>query len=1491
MIVREVSRKALFVALAFTLTLPISARAYNKSWDQGHQCINTLPGASGWGRYGYDTTGPDDYRGGNYSTEDCCKQYCQMCPVYANTGRLLKTFTDLTVPGVGPSLTISRTYLSQDWANTLFGRGWIFNFGKRLIVTRDGNGEKILVVRRSMGEQNFFKEQPDGTLGLLAHYGVPYNLTKNPDGGYVIAEKNGTVQRIDAAGTLIEIFDKNGNRLSFTYNAVGCLSRITNASGNYVDFVLGPNGKIASISDNVGRTVQYTYDTNGNLISVADPMGNVTQYAYDGQNRLTSITDPRGNTVLSVTYDNFQPPRIATFTEKGETWTITYYNGYTVKRDSGGRTWTYYYNNVGIIEKVIDPLGNETEQSHNHVTSTSMEWEEDANGNRTTYTYDADGNVTGKTDPLGHTWQYTYMAGTNRVETETDPLGLVTKYQYDANGNLTKVIRDFGGTLENARTYTYDARGNQTSAADPLGNVTQYQYDDHGSLTRMTDPLGHATTYTYDSRNNRLTQTDALGNTTTYTYDLMGNMLTITNALGNTTTYAYDGNGNRTSERDAAGSITTFAYDAWNRMIQVTDALGNSMGYTYDSVDNQTSVTDARGNMTAYAYDALGRLIRETDALGGQTNYTYDVAGKILTVTDACGNTTTFTYDALGRRLSESNAAGETITYAYDALGNIMKTTLPNGNATSRSYDALGRLVRLSDDLGLKAEYTYDLLGRLLTEADALGNTTTQVYDALGRVTQTTDAMGNSVVHTYDSLGRLATVADRAANTARYTYDGIGRRLSVTDAIGGTTGYTYDAVGNLTSIVDAHGNSIGYGYDALGRRIRETYADGTTRSFGYDAAGNLISRTDQKGQATTYAYDALNRQTTIDYPGANDSRFSYDRVGNLATADNSSATVSLTYDNVYRLTQSVQNAQTVTYAYDVGAGTRTVTYPGGQIAKEIRDARGRLMRIEDASAQPIIAYVYDAANRIRTRAYANGVAAALTCNTNGWITQVTCDRGGSRLIDFQYGFDKEGNRLYSRKLHDTGNSEQYTYDVKYQLIQFKRGSLDASGTVAVPVTQTSYNLDAVGNWTSKTTDSVTQNRTHNNMNELVSIAGSSLTYDDNGNLLDDGTNAYEYDYENRLIKVTRESDSVILGEYKYDALGRRVEKTALGTTTRFYYEGTGLIEERVGDTTQATYYYGEGLDDVVAMNRGGQVYYYHTNTLGSVVAMTDGAGNIVEQYSYDAFGNPETPSTIANPFLFTASYRDSESGLQFSRLRYMSHSMGRWTTRDPIGQLAGTNMYAYVSNNPINKIDPFGLKESIPWDDYFNDFLKKNPQLTDAQKRWVEKQLARGCVGVTVANIGKVEDMTDCYKTKAQAENRKNSIKCPCGVAVFSTHLWNDTGRDGVNPDVTFDATTGKADLTNWDVKGRPKPGGGTYVNFDYGYLDASGKMIHADLYHNPDKNGDGLGDYYPGKPIREAKIFKSSFSEWQTGAPNYYQYSDFNAEVWCVTCKSNDFK
>jgi RHS repeat-associated protein len=214
-------------------------------------------------------------------------------------------------------------------------------------------------------------------------------------------------------------------------------------------------------------------------------------------------------------------------------------------------------------------------------------------------------------------------------------------------------------------------------------------------------------------------------------------------------------------------------------------------------------------------------------------------------------------------------------------------------------------------------------------------------------------------------------------------------------------------------------------------------------------------------------------------------------------------------------------------------------------------------------------------------------------------------------------------------------------------------------------------------------------------------------YDENENLIKKvekatgRTTTYSYDAENQLIRVDLPAGTY--AAYKYDGLGRRIEKNVNGKITRYVYDNEDILCEYNYDPSAmsyeltATYIHGPGIDEPISMTREGQTYFYHADGLGSIRQLSDSTGTSVQSYSYDSFGNiTDQTGSITNSYTYTGREYDPESGLYYYRARYYDPSIGRFLQEDPVSNILiipqALNLYPYTRNNPINYIDTYGLQ-------------------------------------------------------------------------------------------------------------------------------------------------------------------------------------------------------
>jgi RHS repeat-associated protein len=763
------------------------------------------------------------------------------------------------------------------------------------------------------------------------------------------------------------------------------------------------------------------------------------------------------------------------------------------------------------------------------------------------------------------------------------------------------------------------------------------------NLTQLTDSLGNQSSYgtaitagswTLSSSSGPGCSTCSVRGNTVETVDANGNVLTHTDDLGHVTTYTYDSNNNVTSvsqQLDANTPVTTsYTYNSFGEVLTMTDPLGNVTTNAYDSKGNLTSVTSPQPNGSTPA---------------SVTHFVYDTKGELTQITDPLTHPTNITYTPAGLIATITDAQQHTTTYQYDTRGNRTAVIDPiNGSS----------------------------------------HPTTFTYDIMNRLTAITYPDNSSVGLGYDYLGRRTSATDQNQKATTYAYDDTDRLASVTDPANNVTQYAYDTEGNLTSITDANNHTTYFAYSARGWVTQTTFPSTLAESYAYDAVGNLQTKTDRKNQTIQYVYDALNQLSSKTYPDSTSANYAYDLVGRIKQVTDPTGAYGLAYDNMGRLIGTTTQYAFLTgtfsngYGYDAASNRTSLTAPDGSINTYRYDTLNLLNGITNSWAGTF-GFGYDALSRRTSLTRPNGVNTSYGYDSVSRLLSVLHQTGSTTLDGASYAYDAAGNRT-SKTNHLNNVTEAYTYDSLYELTQVVQGA----------TTTENYSYDLVGDRLSSLGVSLYN---YNASNELSSNSNGSYTYDNNGNTLTDASGrSYTWDFENRLSQAVVPVTGTVT--FKYDPLGRRIQKGSSLGTTNYLYDGLSAIEDMdISANVLARYAQGGGIDEPLSELRSGTISYYEQDGLGSVTALSNSAGALANTYTYNAFGNlSASTGAIVNPFRYTGREFDTETSLHYYRARNYDSSTGRFISEDPIGLSGGVNFYRYVQNQPVNNSDPLGLK-------------------------------------------------------------------------------------------------------------------------------------------------------------------------------------------------------
>lgn len=1160
------------------------------------------------------------------------------------------------------------------------------------------NGSKIATVTWPGGATYTYDYNSSGYLNSVTYPGglgvrsYHYEDSAQPGGltGISINGERYTRYAYQADGRVLYSGLESGiERSNFTYGTDGNgfeYTDVTNPLGQTTRHLLAGTGsskriwqrsRPASGTCSAGAS-NIEYDVNGNPISVVDGYGVKKTFSYDSLGQPTEEVDGIGagnevdqQKITQYVWDTTNKRRLnqikvfgSTTSQPLKTTTYTYYpdgdirarllKSVAVTNHGGGTIGTLATN----YDYTLHPSG--------MLATMSVDGPLTGTGDKITYTYDTAGNLLTVTNSLGHAEVYSNYTALGQPGRITSANGAVVDYTYNARGQLLTEARTVNGVPQ-VTTSVYDNRGRLVSVSPRSGLTTRYTYDNFDRLLKISRTRPSESYPAY-----------------------VGAVYPPNSSCPNC------GPGTPTSPPKVAGKVAGISSEgvitggvclaAPATSASVAVFLGGPMGYTGTPAGQYSASLPSSSSTTTYcsslgATKSLDFSVALTPAMrqhfGGREVYVYGVSslGNASLKFAGSGGASGILVPPL------PSPPSEFIRYTYNLLGQVTQidTGLEKGSTVVEShatqyidYDEGGFVSKRRGSNGQSLTYHYNANGDVQQVADNLNHITSFTYDRLRRISGVIDAGNGESLMSYNALGLIALVRDTRNNSTTYIYDGLGNVLTQVSPDTGMTTFSYNAQGQRTQIQRADLSTIEYTHDALGRlntvsaggqtrtliydnctngkgmlcSATKTGGTATTTNFGYTPWGQLATRQDIKDGATdttTYGYDDLDHLANINYPSGVSVEYVYDglhlRVINASIGGSSFRVAAPSYERAFGPATYIE--------FGRGAG-----FEGGALWTQRNfDASDRLVGISTSTASgPLqsLTYALDAADRI-------------TAITNGV---------------------------------DSARTEQYQYD---PLSRLTRAEL-AGGNVAA------YGYDANGNRTTASNSSPANSISYTiagSSNRLThSVAGGYVQpydYNLNGDIVSFKdvagiANTLTYDPFGRLMSHDKLGTTTA---YTVNALDQRVAKSNASSSSRYVYAGFNqMLAEYTNGQWSSYIWLGNAP---VALIRNNSIYYIHNDHLGrpESVSGVDVNNNpsIVWKANNTAFGRTVVSDTIGGlNFGFPGQYYDQESGIWHNGYREYLAEAGRYLQSDPVGLGGGMNTYAYVGGNPVNLVDPLGLR-------------------------------------------------------------------------------------------------------------------------------------------------------------------------------------------------------
>lgn len=963
-----------------------------------------------------------------------------------------------------------------------------------------------------------------------------------------------------------------------------------------------------------------------------------------------------------------------------------------------------------LITSRIDPVGLDIENHYKYDSFGNLNEEIDGNGYSTKSIYNALGQLEAQIKPtINGTEAITFfhyntdkkLIATEKPKGEFDGIvdsHIIDKNEFDVLGYPIRCSLSHNTSENRVFKLCNDYQGNPLQIINPDESVIKRTIDERGLLV-------------YEEQQGK----DGKKVSSKNIYDRTGRLIQKINTTGLKTIHVYDGFGRIVRTELPNGSHILNTWDKNDLLlceeINGDDGHGNKrllkkVTYKYDErdrkiteiissfVDNPAVSVDLESQ---FFYDEMDRLVKTRDYGGAQKFSFYDNAGRLMKIIDAEGNEDSYTLDNNGNvtqidsHHKEPSGATSVLSkqFTYDARNRLIQIIEPDGAIFSVHWDDRDLQVGYTNQLGISNEIQYNSFGEKIKGIyDTAGIAIAHDWsiDNMGQMVSYRDPDGQSSKYTFDSLGRLEKVEYPNGFCSKRNYNSNGMIIREDLRSGVVFEYSYDVANRLKTVNNTNCPAQllpvpqhQYKYDGLDRVI---YAEvGTNQIFrNFDSQDRITSET-TNGVDIKCIYDDSRGFVDKLWSDGRRERFSYNLNGIVS--------------NITQINRGLMGAGNGMIADFLPSGPNhfgQVEYKNNFKILANYDERKRLVELSIKNAQATdekIKYRYDTINRRRVEAII------------GKNTRIS-----------QHNFDEKNRLIISNHGLTTPVPNAFTQVENDAAIGIIQGN---SGT-AIFKESFSYN-DSDERITCTETGNLNKNYTYSNGHRIQNDGTSVYSFHGDGTLSSDGFLDFKTDSMGRVSHIERLGATIL--EIEYDAFGRpsvvqENEKPKLS----YNYFGNYIEQENHNDipVIQHTIHPISGMQ--IANHIIGGSFYKLYDGRFNLIGLTDTNGNILETYRYKSFGSPTifnsagvelSNSVFGIQPIFGGQRFLSSTGLYLSTKRLMDPLNGIFVSADPKGYIDSPSLYVYVSQNPIDFIDPNGddktSNENDDWSIFDNPIL------------------------------------------------------------------------------------------------------------------------------------------------------------------------------------------